>query len=67
MNEIKEFRISLGLTLQEFANSINVSKSLYEKVEFGIRKPSRVFTEKLKQKYPQFDVNIFFTNVNHTM
>lgn len=61
MEELKEFRKSLNLTLQEFANKIEVSKSLYEKVENGFRKPSREFTTKLKAKYPQFDVNIFFT------
>lgn len=61
MESLKEFRISLGLTIKEFAKSIDVSKSLYEKVESGDRKPSREFTTKLKNKYPQFDVNIFFT------
>lgn len=62
MKELKDFRISLNLTAQGFANTIGVSKSLYEKVESGDRKPSREFTTKLKKKYPQFDVNIFFTN-----
>ena len=61
MEVLKNFRESLKLTTQQFANSMNVSKSLYEKVETGVRKPSREFTTKLKTKYPQFDVNIFFT------
>ena len=61
MKTLKDFRNSLGLTIQDFANSIKVSKSLYEKVESGARKPSREFTTKLKIKYPQFDVNVFFT------
>lgn len=60
METLKDFRNSLGLTIQEFASSIKVSKSLYEKVESGARKPSREFTTKLKRKYPQFDVNVFF-------
>ena len=60
MEQIKQFRISLNLTVQEFADSIKVSKSLLEKVEMGNRKPSREFLEKLKRKYPQFDVNVFF-------
>ena len=30
MEELKEFRKSLNLTSQEFANKIEVSKSLYE-------------------------------------
>ena len=62
MEELKEFRKSLKLTSQEFARKIGVSKSLYEKVEAGFRKPSREFTTKLKATYPQFDVNIFFTS-----
>jgi len=60
MQELKSFRISLGLTILEFADGIGVSKSLYEKIETGDRKPSRQFTAKFKKKYPQFDVNIFF-------
>lgn len=60
METLKNFRISLGLTIQEFAISIEVSKSLYEKVESGARKPSREFITKFKKKYPQFDVNVFF-------
>lgn len=61
MEVLKRFRASLGLTTQEFANKIKVSKSLYEKVESGARKPSREFLTKLKKNFPQFDVNIFFT------
>lgn len=61
MEMLKKFRISLGFTIQGFAETIGVSKSLYEKVESGVRKPSREFTTKLKSKYPQFDVNNFFT------
>lgn len=62
MDELKKFRMSLKLTISEFAQSIDVSKSLYEKVESGDRKPSREFMAKLKLQYPQFDVNIFFKN-----
>lgn len=60
MKELRNFRLSLGLTLQGFAEEIDVSKSLLEKVERGKRKPSREFITKLKTKYPQFDTNIFF-------
>lgn len=60
MEILKRFRISLNLTMQEFAESMMISKSLYEKVESGQRKPSRSFIEKLKLAYPQFDINIFF-------
>lgn len=33
MKQLKKFRNSLNLTITEFAENINVSKSLYEKVE----------------------------------
>lgn len=61
MQILKEFRNSLNLTMREFARTIEVSNSLYEKVETGDRKPSREFIQKIKKKYPQFDTNIFFT------
>lgn len=61
MEQLKDFRNSLNLTTSEFAKTLGISKSLYEKVEGGFRKPSREFTTKLKSRFPQFDVNIFFT------
>ena len=61
MEILKQFRLSLNLTIPGFAKEIEVSKSLYEKVEAGTRKPSREFITKLKRKYPQFDVNLLFT------
>lgn len=60
MEQLKKFRLSLGLTITGFSTSIRVSKSLYEKIEYGVRKPSRGFITKLKKAYPQFDTNIFF-------
>lgn len=61
MKELKEFRSIIGLTTSQIAANIGVSKSLYEKVENGHRKPSNNFLNKLKKKYPNFDINIFFT------
>ena len=60
MEQIKEFRNSLGLTINEFAREIKVSKSLQEKIESGARKPSREYITKLKSRYPQFDTNLLF-------
>ena len=61
MKELKNFRTDRGLTVSSMANKIGVSKSLYEKVELDVRKPSREFTSKFKKAFPEFDVNIFFT------
>lgn len=60
MESLKKFRETLKYTMEEFAKSIDVSISLYQKVETGARKPSRAFTEKLITKYPQFDVNTLY-------
>lgn len=60
MEELKNFRMSMNFTILEMANEIGVSKSFYEKIESGIRKPSRNFIEMLKKRFPQFDTNIFF-------
>lgn len=60
MKALKLFRETLGLTIEDFAKNIEVSMSLYQKVEAGYRKPSRAFTEKLKTKYPQFDINTLY-------
>lgn len=67
MEELKSFRESLGFTPEAFAKHIQVSISLYQKVETGNRRPSREFTEKLKRCYPQFDVNVFYKDVIHTL
>lgn len=60
MEILKNFRISLNLTIKEFAEIIGVSQSLYEKIEQGKRKPSSNFIKRLKGKYPQFDTNLLF-------
>ncbi len=57
MEELKKFRTNKRYTMKEFAGIIGVSLSLYAKVEQGQRKPSRQFVEKLKTKYPSFNVN----------
>lgn len=65
MKELKEFREALKLSTQEMAYELKLSKSLYEKIEVGQRNASNNFLKRLKARFPQFDVNIFFTS-NHT-
>ncbi len=60
MNKLANFRKILGLTQDEMAESMSVSKSLYSKVENGDRKASNNFITKLKRRYPEYDVNSFF-------
>ena len=65
MEALRKFRESLGLSPEDFAKYIEVSLSLYQKVETGNRRPSREFTEKLKRKCPEFDVNNFYDFTVH--
>ncbi len=60
MKYLKDLRKSLNLNKKEMANKIGISVSYYEKIESGERYVSRNFLVKLKEKFPQFDINIFF-------
>lgn len=65
MNTLKEFREAIGKTQAEMANDFEISKSMYEKIESGEKKPGRELIEKIKIKYPLLDVNIFL-DLNNT-
>ena len=60
MKYLKDLRESLNLSKREMAKKIGISFSYYEKIESGERYASRNFLIKLKQNFPQFDINIFF-------
>ena len=59
MKTLQDFREALGKNRREMAEEIGISKSMYEKLETGERKPSRELIEKIKMKYPLLDVSIF--------
>lgn len=65
MDWIKQFRQTKNFDTQEMAENIGVSKSLYEKVEYGQRTPSASFISKFKKAFPEVDTNLFFTNTKH--
>ena len=65
MKTLKEFREAIRKTQDEMAKELGISKSFYEKIESGERKPGRELIERIKTVYPLIDVNIFL-NVNHT-
>lgn len=60
METLREFRESLGYSKQEIADALHISKSFYEKIEWGIREPSHNFLRRFKKSFPTFDMNIFF-------
>ncbi|WP_369524323.1 helix-turn-helix domain-containing protein [Dubosiella newyorkensis] len=49
-----------NLTQTEMADKLQVSYSYYSKVESGNKKPGFSFLEKLKSKFPEYDLNDFF-------
>lgn len=65
MKCLAKFRKDNGYTTKTMAQNIGVSQSLYEKIEFGARLPSRSFLKKFKETYPDFDMNIFFDEITH--
>lgn len=65
MKILKDFRESIGKTQQEMADELQISKSYYEKIESGERSASRELIDRIKEKYPIIDLNIFL-NKNHT-
>ena len=59
MKEFKKFREALGLTIAQMAEILGISKSYLEKLETGHKQASRNVMCKIKEKYPQFDMNFF--------
>lgn len=57
---LKEFRDNLGLTQNQMAEEIGVSKSYYSKVESGFQKPSFEFLRKLKSRFSDVDIDEMF-------
>ncbi|WP_304427626.1 helix-turn-helix domain-containing protein [Dubosiella newyorkensis] len=58
--KLKKFRKTKDLTQTEMADKLQVSYSYYSKVESGNKKPGFSFLEKLKSKFPEYDLNDFF-------
>ncbi len=65
MEILRKIREELNLTMDELAERLGMSTSMYEKIEYGYRAPSRKFVAKMKKVFPYIDTNIFFTNEVH--
>ncbi len=60
---LKEFRVSKNLSQEKFAQTLGYTLSLYSKVERGANEPSRKFMKRVKEVYPDIDINaVFFVN-----
>ena len=60
MSRLKSLRESMRLTQPEMAKLIGVSNSYYSKIETGVKTPSYNFINKVKEKFPSVDADIFF-------
>jgi|LGOV01.1.fsa_nt_gb putative transcriptional regulator len=65
MQKLFMLRKENKLTQKEMARLIGLSISFYTKVENNTKNPSYNFIFKVKNKFPNFDTNIFFTPQNH--
>ena len=65
MKVLKDFRKQYGYSREQMARMLDISTSLYNKIEFGQRQPSQNFMTKFKAAFPSFDMNIFFTSCKH--
>lgn len=65
MKMLKDFRAKHGYSREQMAQKLGISLSLYNKVEFDARTPSKNFLDRFKKTFPDFDMNIFFEQVTH--
>lgn len=65
MKCLTDLRKSKKMTVSQMAKLLGVPESLYSKIEYGARQPSRVFMQKFKMTFPEFDMNIFFAMKLH--
>lgn len=59
MKELMNYRKEIGKTQQEMADLLKISYSMYQKLEYGIVKPSVKTIKKFKEVFKDFDINIF--------
>lgn len=65
MKFLKDFRVQHGYSREQMAQKLDISLSLYDKVEFDARTPSKNFLNRFKKVFPDFDMNIFFEQILH--
>jgi DNA-binding XRE family transcriptional regulator len=62
MNKMKELRLKHGYTQQKFAELLDVSRSVVEKWETGVRNPGRRSKKDIK-KILKEDIDALFAEV----
>lgn len=59
MKDLVNYRIAIGKTQHEMAELLDISYSMYQKLEYGIVKPSVETIKKFRDTFKDFDINIF--------
>ena len=64
MERLKEFRKEKHMTQEGMAEKIGITLSMYEKVERGVVSASAAFMRRMKEAFPDVDINFIFFNEN---
>lgn len=68
MNYLKEFRKQQKLSQDAMARKLNITLSMYEKVEQGRVGASSAFMRRLKQTFPEISIDyIFFSDISNNV
>ena len=59
-NKINDFRKARNLSIEAFAGTMGYSISAITKIIYGEREAGKNFFKKLKEQFPDADMNIFF-------
>ena len=60
MIRLKEFRKEKGLSQEAMAKKLNITHSMYEKVEGGRANASAAFMKRLKDAFPEISIDFIF-------
>ena len=68
MPNLREFRKEKGLSQEKMAKMLNITLSMYEKVESGRAGASAGFMRRLKTAYPEANIDaIFFADSSNNI
>ena len=64
MSKLREFRKEKGLSQEKMAKILDITLSMYEKVEGGRAGASAAFMRRLKNAFPEVNIDSLFFAVN---
>ena len=64
MEQLKQFRKEKKMTQEGMAQKIGITLSMYEKVERGAVSASAAFMRRMKEAFPDIDINFIFFSQN---